>query len=97
MSSRSLIYEAVVREVKREVYVEGLVYGIVDGSIRDGDRLTTHRLRRAWVEDDGIAAIDSQGNEFLVIDVDETHPSVLNSLHLLLSLALLSSERPAND
>lgn len=96
MKSRSLIYEAVVREVKHEVFVEGLVYGIVDDSAKDGDRMTTHRLRRAWVEGDGIGAVDSQGNEFLVIDVDEIHPAVMDSLHLLFSLALLSSEKPSN-
>jgi hypothetical protein len=90
MSSRSLIYEAVVREVKHELYVEGLVYGIVDGSARDGDRMTTNGLSKAWMDGDGIGAVDSQGNEFLVIDVDQTHPSALTSLHQLLALAYLS-------
>lgn len=90
MSSRSLIYEAVVREVKHDVYIEGLVFGIVDDSTKDGDRMITHRIRKAWVEDDGIGAVDSQGNEFLVIDVDQTHPSALTTLHQLLALAYLS-------
>lgn len=90
MSSRSLIYEAVVREVKHEVYVEGLVFGIVDDSTKDGDRMTTHRICKAWMEGDGIGAVDSQRNEFLVIDVDQTHPSALTSLHRLFALAYLS-------
>ncbi|MCS4061708.1 hypothetical protein [Pseudomonas putida] len=96
MKSRSLIYEAVVREVKQEIYVEGLVYGIVDDSTKDGDRMTTHRLRKAWIETDGIGAVDSQGNEFLVIDVDVVHPAVIDRLHLLFALALLSSEKPSH-
>lgn len=96
MKSRSLIYEAVVREVKHEVYVEGIVYGIVDDSTKDGERMTTHRLRKVWIETDGIGAVDSQGNEFLVIDFDEAHPSVMDNLHLLFALALLSSEKPSH-
>lgn len=91
MSSRSLIYEAVVREVKREVYVEGLVFGIVDDSTKDGDRMTTHRIRKAWVDSDGISAVDSRGNEFLVIDVDQAHQSAMTCLHQLLALAYLGS------
>jgi hypothetical protein len=91
MSSRSLIYEAIVREVKHEVYVEGLVYGIVDGSARDGDHMTTHRLRTAWMDVDGIGALDSQGNEFLVIDLDEANPLVTDDVHALFALAYLSS------
>lgn len=90
MSSRSLIYEAVVREVNHEVYVEGLVFGVVDDSTKDGDRMTTHRIRKAWVDGDGIGAVDSQGNEFLVIDVDQTQPSAPTSLHRLFALAYLS-------
>lgn len=93
MSSRSLIYEAVVREVKHEVYIEGLVFGIVDDLAKDGDRMTTHRLRKAWIENGGIGVIDSQGNEFLVIDVDQAHPSALTRLHQLLALAYLSRGR----
>lgn len=89
MSSRSLIYEAVVREVKNEVYIEGLVFGIVDDSARDGDRMTTNRLRSAWIDSDGIGAIDSQGNELLVIDVDQAHQSAMTCLHQLLALAYL--------
>jgi hypothetical protein len=89
MSSRSLIYEAIVREVKHELYVEGLVYGIVDGSARDGDRMTTNRLRSAWIESGGIGAIDSQGNELLVIDVDHAYQSAMTCLHQLFALAYL--------
>lgn len=96
MKSRSLIYEAVVREVKQEIYIEGFVYGIVNDSPTEGDRMTTHRLRKAWIETDGIGAVDSQGNEFLVIDVDEIHPALLDRLHLLFALALLNTGSPDN-
>lgn len=97
MKSKSLIYEAVVRHVQGECYVEGLVYGIVDDSTKDGDRMTTHRIRKAWVDSDGVSAIDSQGNEFLVIDVDGSHPSVLTSLHQLFALAYLSRGGPEDE
>lgn len=90
MSSIALVYEAVVREVKHDVYVEGIVFGIVDDSAKDGDRMTTHRIRKAWIDIDGIGVIDSQGNEFLVIGVDEIHPSAMTSLHQLFALAYLS-------
>ncbi|PHN57971.1 hypothetical protein AO275_00615 [Pseudomonas viridiflava] len=96
MKSRSLIYEAVVQEVKQEIYIEGLMYGIVDDLIKDGDRMTTHRLRKSWLESDGIGAIDSQGNEFLIIDLAETNPLVMDSVHVLFALAYLTNGSAAD-
>jgi len=96
LSIGSHIYEGVARYVKGEVYVEGIIYGAFDGKLVDGDRITMHRLRSAWVGSDGIGGIDSQGNEFIMIDFDETHPSVMDSLHLLFALALLGNGSPDN-
>lgn len=94
LSFDSNIYEGVVRYEKGEAYVEGIIYGAFDGEPVDGDRMTTHRVRKSWVAGDGIGAIDSQGNTFLLVDIDETHPAVLESLHVLLGLAYLRTGNP---
>ncbi|AXM95622.1 hypothetical protein ACU5P1_17040 [Pseudomonas plecoglossicida] len=85
----SNIYEAGVRYVNGEISVEGIIYGTVDGEPVDGDRMTTHRLHKAWVGDMGIGLQDSQGNRYLVIDFDEMQEFALQKLHLLLGLAYL--------
>lgn len=85
----SNIYEAGVHFVKGEIFIEGIVYGALDGEPVDGDRMTTHRIRKAWMDDMGIGLQDSQGNRYLVIDFDEMQESASQKLHLLLGLAYL--------
>ncbi len=85
----SHIYEAGVRHVNNEIYIEGIIYGIVNGEPVDGDRMTTHRLRKAWVDDMGIGLLDSQGNRYCVIDYDEMQEFAAQNLYLLFGLAYL--------
>lgn len=85
----SNIYEAGVRYVEGEIFVEGIIYGTVDGEPVDGDRMTTHRLCKAWVGNMGIGLQDSQGNRYLIIDFDEMQEFALRKLYLLLGLAYL--------
>lgn len=85
----SHIYEAGVLHVNGEIFIRGFVYGIVDGKPVDGDKMTTHRLRKAWVDDMGIGLLDSQGNRYVVINYDEMQEFITHNLYLLLGLVYL--------